>query len=103
MPTSVKRTTSHKATTVSPTSKLKYQQKHNNQLKVIQLQLKNTTQLSKTKSPSVSTKSKTVQSSTTKAQPTLTTQVSTTTKAKQLSTSPTSKINNSKELVGGTC
>ena len=100
MPTSVKRTTSHKATTVSPTSKAKISTKHNNQLKVIQLQLKNTTQLSKTKSPSVSTKSKTVQSSTTKAQPTLTTQVSTTTKAKQLSTSPTSKISSSKELVG---
>ena len=40
MPTSVKRTTSHKATTVSPTSKAKISTKHNNQLKVIQLQLK---------------------------------------------------------------
>ena len=101
MPTSVKRTTSHKATTVSPTSKAKISTKTQQSTKSHTTSVKkNTTQLSKTKSPSVSTKSKTVQSSTTKAQPTLTTQVSTTTKAKQLSTSPTSKINNSKELVG---
>lgn len=101
MPTSVKRTTSHKATTVSPTSKAKISTKTQQSTKSHTTSVKkNTTQLSKTKSPSVSTKSKTVQSSTTKAQPTLTTQVSTNTKAKQLSTSPTSKINNSKELVG---
>ncbi|MDO2944806.1 poly-gamma-glutamate hydrolase family protein [Staphylococcus epidermidis] len=101
MPTSVKRTTSHKATTVSPTSKAKISTKTQQSTKSYTTPVKkNTTQLSKTKSPSVSTKSKTVQSSMTKAQPTLTTQVSTTTKAKQLSTSPTSKINNSKELVG---
>ncbi len=101
MPTSVKRTTSHKATTVSPTSKAKISTKTQQSTKSHTTSVKkNTTQLSKTKSPSVSTKSKTVQSSTTKAQPTLTTQVSKTTKAKQLSTSPTSKISSSKELVG---
>lgn len=101
MPTSVKRTTSHKATTVSPTSKAKISTKTQQSTKSHTTSVKkNTTQLSKTKSPSVSTKSKTVQSSMTKAQPTLTTQVSTTTKAKQLSTSSTSKIISSKELVG---
>lgn len=101
MPTSVKRTTSHKATTVSPTSKAKISTKTQQSTKSHTTTVKkNTTQLSKTKSPSTSTESKTVQSSTTKAQPTLSTQASTTTKAKQLSTPPTSKISSSKELVG---
>lgn len=100
MPTSVKRTTSHKATTVSPTSKAKISTKTQQSTKSHTTSVKkNTTQLSKTKSPSTSTKSKTVQSSTTKAQPTLSTQVSTTTKAKQFSTPTTSKTDSSKALV----
>lgn len=65
MPTSVKRTTSHKATTVSPTSKAKISTKTQQSTKSHTTSVKkNTTQLSKTKSPSTSTKSKTVQSST---------------------------------------